>query len=520
MKRNAVAWAALVVSVAALVGSRNYSRPLPAAQDIPDSGQKVARDLSAAFNAVAEYIRPSVVQINVEKKNPLSGLRRSAPGRGTPSPNGPDVKPIDPKEMEDLLKRFFGPGQGFKFENQQYVDAGTGSGFVYDEHGHILTNNHVVEGADKIVVTFHDGVEAPAKVVGTYPEGDVAVIKVDLTSYRPVKIGVSKDLKVGEWVLAVGSPFGLSQTVTAGIVSATQRENVDINQFESFIQTDASINPGNSGGPLVDMNGRVVGINSAIATMTRSNAGVGFAIPIDMAVRLADKLIEKGKIEPALMGVMIEPLSRGLARQLGLDPTLQGVVVMEVGKGTPADKAGLKVGDIITSFDGSPVRNRKGLQYLVQTSDIGKSYPLTYLRDGKEFKTMVSPAPLAKVASVMAPEGLKGESKPEAPAAEATNAFGFAVTPLTPELAEKYKYEASQTGFVVTAVEKGSPAEAAGLEVGDLITKFIKNKAIEPAKALSDFQSLVKSSDEIAIYVEDVNHRLPGEFKTLAKPGK
>ena len=384
MKRNAIAWAALVVSVAALVGSRGYNRPLPAAQEIPLEGQKVARELSDAFHAVADFVSPSVVQINIEKKG--SGVRMQ---RG-----GPGGQPVDPKEMEELLKKFFGgQGQGFNFENQQFAAAGTGSGFVYDDQGHILTNNHVVEGADKIVVTFHDGVELPAEIVGRMPEADVAVIKVNSTEYRPMRIGSSKDLHVGEWVMAIGSPFGLSQTVTAGIISATERDDVDINQFESFIQTDASINPGNSGGPLVDMDGRVVGINSAIATMTRSSAGVGFAIPIDMAKRVADKLIKNGKIERALMGVSISPLNPALAKNLGLDPRTEGVVVVEVGQGTPADEAGLKVGDIITKFDGTEVHSGKGLQYLVSTSDIGKSYNVTYLRKGHEQTTKVSPAP-------------------------------------------------------------------------------------------------------------------------------
>lgn len=517
MKRNAVAWAALVVSVGALVGSRSYTQALPAAQDIPSSGQQVARELSAAFHAVSEYVGPSVVQINVEKEGP-EVIRRRLPGRG----NGPQVQPMDPEELEEMLRRFFGPGfgpgQGFHFEDQQFAATGTGSGFVYDNKGHILTNNHVVEGADKITVTFHDGVQASGEVVGTYPEADVAVIKVENTEYRPLKIGTSKDLDVGEWVMAIGSPFGLSQTVTAGIISATQRENVDINQFESFIQTDASINPGNSGGPLVDMDGKVIGINSAIATTTRANAGVGFAIPIDMAVRLADKLIQKGKIEPALMGIEINPLTRGLARSLGLDPKTKGVVVLKVGSGTPADKAGLEVGDIITGYDGQPVHSRKGLQYLVQTSDVGKSYSLTYLRDGKEHRTEVSPAPYEQIAKILIPEGATVEEKPRAATANAVNDYGLAVSPLNEELAELYGWKGQDAGLVVTAVKPESPAAAANIEVGDLLTKVVANKTIQPLQTAKEFQELVQNSREISVYVEDVNHRLPGEFKTLVKP--
>ncbi len=509
MKRNAIAWAALVVSVAALVGSRGYNRPLPAAQEIPHEGQKVARELSDAFHAVADFVSPSVVQINIEKK-----------GTGVRMQRGPGGQQVDPKEMEELLKKFFGgqgQGQGFKFEDQQFAAAGTGSGFVYDDQGHILTNNHVVEGADKIVVTFHDGVELSAEVVGRMPEADVAVIKVNSTEYRPMRIGSSKGLHVGEWVMAIGSPFGLSQTVTAGIISATERDNVDINQFESFIQTDASINPGNSGGPLVDMDGRVVGINSAIATMTRSSAGVGFAIPIDMAKRVADKLIKNGKIERALMGVSINPLNPALAKKLGLDARTEGVVVVEVGPGTPADEAGLKVGDIITEFDGTEVHSGKGLQYLVSTSDIGKSYKVTFLRKGHEQTAQVSPAPLNKIAAVMRPNARVAERPQPAANKDVVNDFGIAVTSLNDDLAKKYGW-AGKTGVVISTVKPESPAAAAGLEVGDLITKVVKDESIATVESVEDFESLAKDSKEIAVYVEDVNHRLPGDFKVLAKP--
>ncbi|MBX6313581.1 MAG: trypsin-like peptidase domain-containing protein [Isosphaeraceae bacterium] len=523
MKRNAVAWAALVVSCAALIGSRSYIQAVPAAQEVPAEGQKAAKALSEAFEAVADFVRPSVVQISIEKR---AGLRRGPNGR---APGLPDR--MDPKDLEELLKRFFGPGSGFKFEREQFgvpfVQTGTGSGFVYDTKGHILTNNHVVEGADKIEVTFWDGVKLPAKVVGRHPETDVAVIKVDSTEYRPLPRGESKKLRVGEWVLAVGSPFGLSQTVTAGIISATGRKDLEINQFEEFIQTDAAINPGNSGGPLVNMEGRVIGVNSAIATGSSgfggvgANAGVGFAIPIDMAARLADKLIKEGKVNPGLIGVMVEPLTRSLARQIGVDPKTQGVLVMEVTKGSPAEKAGLKQGDIITHFDGNPVSTRKSLQYLVQTSDIGKSYELRYLRNGKEHIVTLAPAPLDQVIARERRERPSRES--EEPARESqreVNDFGIAVEPLTPELARKYGYPEGTEGLVITEVKEGSPAYAEGLEVGDVISKIVKDKKFQDVRTVEDFNAVANHADEIAVYVHDVNHRLPPGVKTLAKPKK
>lgn len=517
-QRNALGWAALVVSLAALGSSQFAARPLPATQDNPDAGRRTARELSDAFHAVAESVRPSVVQINVQKGPRVRG--RQAPG----GPNGDqdgEIRQIDPKEMEEMLRRFFGPnGPGFQFDRPQGPGGGgvgTGSGFVFDDKGHILTNNHVVDGASRIVVTFHDGATAPARIVGAYPDADVAVIQVDETGYPPLKAGTTKNLHVGDWVLAVGSPFGLSQTVTAGIISATERDNLGINRFEAFLQTDASINPGNSGGPLVDMDGRVVGINSAIATMTRASAGVGFAIPIDMAMRFANQLIEKGKIEPVIMGVNVEPLNRGLARQLGLPERTEGVVVTEVGEGSPAARAGLKVGDIITSFDAMPVRTREGLQTIVYTSEAGKSYPVNVLRDGKPLAFSVAPEPLEAVT-----RGMRRPRPEPAPRAEKVeeaqaNAFGFAVTPLTPELAERYGYRDFDAGLVVSVVKPGSPAEDSGLERGDLITRYVKDRAIVPAASAADFEAAVASADEIAIYVEDVNHRLPGEFKTLKR---
>lgn len=531
---NAVAWAALIASGAALAGTYGTHKPLPASQEIPEAGLKRAHEFSAAFNAVAEFVKPSVVQINIEKKVAANGgMRRGRPGGGRPGPGqgqpDGDVQQVDPKQMEEMLRRFFGgngPPQGFRMEPQQFAAAGTGSGFIIDAKGHILTNNHVVEGADKIVVSFHDGVEAPAEIVGTYPEADVAVIKVENTEYPAVPLGSSRDLKVGDWVLAFGSPFGLSQTVTSGIISATQRENVDINRFESFLQTDAAINQGNSGGPLVDLHGKVVGINSAIATQSGASAGVGFAIPIDMASRLAAKLIKNGKIEPALMGVIIEPLNRALARNLGVDAKTQGVVVLEVGDDTPASKAGLKVGDVITAFDGQPVTSRKALQYLVSTSDIGQAYDLTFVRGGQTQTVPVTPVRAQLVANAMdrgEPAGpeprVRRQEEPAlgAPAAEA-DAFGLAVSPLDPALAKRFGWSADQGGLVVTKVKPDSPAEAAGIEVGDLITKLVKNKAIVANPSVAEFQGLTDVVDELAVYVEDVRKRLPGEFKTLTRP--
>jgi serine protease Do len=523
MKRNAVAWAALVVSTAALISSRGMSRPMPAGPAIPAEGQKAARALSEAFEAVADFARPSVVQISVQHKG---GIART-PGRGGQNPFAPFFRDprggdIDPKDFQDMLKKFFGPD--FKFEKEQFIPMprgqGTGSGFVYDDKGHILTNNHVVDGAGKITVTFHDGVEATATVVGTDPKSDVAVIKVDNTGYRPLPRGSSGKLKVGELVMAVGSPFGLSQSVTTGIISATDRNDLGINgvrdAFESFLQTDAPINPGNSGGPLVNMDGQAVGVNSAIMTGGRGNDGVGFAIPIDLASSIADKLIKDGKVSRARIGLQLQALSPATARQLGLDPKTKGILVGDVVPGSPAEKAGLKTGDVITGFNGQPIASLPAFRMTVAASDVGKSFGLTYFRDGKEHTTKVVPAPADKV--VFAQEKEETPDEPEVAKAESPKTtiddFGLEVQPLTPELAKSLGFEANLSGLLVSSVKDGSPADAAGLKEGVVITKVVKDQKLQPVKTVKEFQDLAAKADDLTLYVQTTKGSL---FVTLSK---
>jgi serine protease Do len=529
MRNSSMIWTGVTMAALAVGGTHLWSRSTPAAQEVPAAGQQVAQALSDAFNAVAESAAPSVVQIEVEKRVDAGRMFPRGGGGQRQLPDGEM-----PKELEEMLKRFFGQDgqmprpnqepQRRPFQRQQFVNEGTGSGFVYDDKGHILTNAHVVDGADKILVGFHDGVELPARLVGLNSETDVAVIKVDTTEYKPLKLGDSNSLKVGQWVLALGSPFGLDHTVTAGIISATERQEVGINQFESFIQTDAAINPGNSGGPLVDLNGRVVGVNSAIATSTRSNAGVGFAIPINMATRVAEKLIKDGKVSQALMGIEIDPLTPKLARQFGLNPRTKGLVVTRIGEETPAARAGLKAGDVILSFDKQPVRTRQGLQYLVTTSEIGQSYPVEVLREGAKTTLQVAPAAAESVVAMM--PGLqrnanRDRAEPAAPKpapAVASNAFGFEAQPLNAELAEKYGWDNSDPGLVITKVDPDGPAAMEGMEEGDRITQVIRDRKITPVRSLEDLQGTVKDSKEIAVFVEDVRKQAPGRFMTLSTP--
>jgi len=524
MKRNALAWAAIVLSTAALVSSRGVTRAVPAAPQISPEGQKQARALGEAFNAVAEFVKPSVVQISIERK--IKPTLRTPFNR---APRGDNANPhpeMDPKALEDMLRQFFGPN-GPRFEKEQFggVAEGTGSGFVYDEKGHILTNNHVVEGADKIVVQFWDGEEATAKVVGTDPKSDVAVIQVEKTNYRPLQKGKSSKARVGDWVLAIGSPFGFEQTVTSGIISAVGRNNNHIldprgDSYEDFLQTDAAINPGNSGGPLVDLDGKVIGINAAIATSTRSSAGIGFAIPIDMAGNLADRLIKDGKVTRAQIGIRLQPMTPADARGLGLDPKTKGIIVAEVVPGSPAEKAGLKQGDVVTGFDGNPAVNVPAFRNLVSTSEIGKEFALTYLREGKEETAKVVLVPAESLASrtgLSRPGREEQQDKPAAPKVE-VGGFGLEVQELTSALSKEFGFAADAKGVVISDVKEGSSADANGLKPGMLITKAIKDKKVTSLGSPKQFQELAGKSDELTVYAQTPEG--DGRFFTLSKNTK
>jgi serine protease Do len=540
MKRNAVAWAAVVLSTAALVNSSGMLRTAPAAPQFTAESQKTARALSDAFVGVAEFVKPSVVQITVQKK---VAARANPFGRTPNRPGQPGTPRNMPNDPEELFRRFFGPNGPLnpdgepQFEKEQFggVAQGTGSGFVYDARGHILTNNHVVEGADKIVVTFHDGEELSAKVVGTDPKTDVAVIKVDSSKYQPAQRGKSSELKVGELVMAIGAPFELDQTVTTGIVSALGRNDVGILRnglsagYEDFIQTDAAINPGNSGGPLIDMDGRIVGINSAIATAHRlgsigSNAGVGFAIPIDMASNIADQLIKDGKVKRGALGVALEPMTPAMAKAFGVDASQKGVVVNEVFPNSPAAKVGLRQGDVLLKFDDTPAVTVASFRNFVATSEVDKPHTLTYVRDGQVKTAQITLEPADKVlaqAEERARQRLALRETPEESkdkdAKVQLNDFGLEVQELTPELAQSFGLPKDVKGVLISEVKPGSPAEAEGLEPGLAITKVVADKKVQALTSAKQFQDLAGKADELTVYVQT---KAGGKFVTLARGKK
>src|SRR6266511_723754 len=335
-----------------------------------------AESLQAAFVGVSEHLRPAVVNVGIIQKS----RTRRAPG----PPQGSD----DPF-FQEFFKQFFGsdgPSGGPEFRR-----PGLGSGVIFDKRGLILTNFHVIKGADEITVKMADKREYTGQVVGTDPKTDLAVVRFqpdrDLTV---ATLGNSDNLRVGEWAIAIGNPFGLDQTVTVGVISATSRSDVGVATYENFIQTDASINPGNSGGPLLNLKGEVVGINTAIVA---AGQGIGFAIPINMVKRVVDQLVDKGKVVRGWIGVGLEPLSAELAQTLGA-PGTGGAVVSSTIAGGPAAKAGLQSGDVILTYDKVPVEDYRHMQRLVAETKVGTSVPLELLRKKQKVGVTVTIAEL------------------------------------------------------------------------------------------------------------------------------
>ena len=407
------------------------------------------------FSDLAEKVRAGVVNIQVSKK-----VKNARFERFGGNPFG-DRNPFGD---------FFGPFEGNQPDRKQ---QGVGSGFIMSKEGYILTNNHVVEDADQIKVKLAGGKEFAGKIVGRDPKTDLALIKIEAASeLQPLKLGNSDDLKVGNWVVAVGSPFGLEQTVTAGIVSAKGRV-IGSGPYDNFIQTDASINPGNSGGPLINLQGEVVGINTAIIA---SGQGIGFAIPINMAKEVAPQLQKRGHVTRGLLGVNIQDVTPELAKSLGLKES-KGALVSQVVPDGPADKAGLEQGDVIVNFDGRMVGDSKDLPRIVASTPVGKTVTVKLLRDGKEVERQ------AKV----------GEMEEENTSAAAKSpihpSLGVTVQNWSPQIARELGLKKS-AGVVVTGVEPGSPAAEATIQVGDVIQAVNR----QPVKNVDDFVKVIEKA--------------------------
>jgi serine protease Do len=386
--------------------------------------------------------------------------------------------------FEEFFHNFFG-----RMPREQKRRS-LGSGFIVSQDGYILTNNHVVEKADEVTVTLLDKEEFKAKVVGTDPKTDIALIKIESGKKIPyIALGESDRLEVGEWVVAIGNPFGLGHTVTAGIVSAKGRI-IGSGPYDDFIQTDASINPGNSGGPLFNLKGEVVGINTAII---QGGQGIGFATPIQLAKSVLGQLKDKGKVTRGWLGVYIQPLSADVAEKLGVKDR-RGALVSDVTKDGPAEKAGIRSGDVILAYDGKEIRDEHELPAAVAGTKPGKKVDIRIVRDGKE---MTVPVTIAE---------MEGEPGKRVKPADLSKGLGLTVQDITPELAKRLELE-SDKGVVVTSVEGGSPAEDAGFQEGDVIRQIER----QPVGSVAQFGKLMakyKGEKTVLFLVERGGARL------------
>jgi serine protease Do len=466
-KRNLLALggvAAASLLAGLLISSKlNWTSPTAAAPE-QESASQGSADVpgSSLLAKIAREDTPSVVNISTTKT--LRG-RRPFGSRRQPSPFDEFFG------QDDIWERFFGEQPERDLKQQSL-----GSGFIVDKDGYILTNNHVVAKADDIKVTLSDGRSYEAVVKGTDSKTDIALIKIEAENDLPVAaLGDSEKIEVGEWVMAIGNPFGLNHTVTVGVVSGKGRI-LGTGPYDNFIQTDASINPGNSGGPLINMKGEVVGINTLIFA---SGQGLGFAIPVNLAKEIMGHLRDKGTVTRGWLGVQIQTVTPELAESLGL-PEARGALIAGVFKGDPADEAGIKVGDVVVEYDGKAVETDRDLVSLVGSTLVGKKAAVKVIRDGKEVPLKVEIA--KRTDGDEEDEGEEGDEDSLQPFA-----LGIKVQDLTEEVAERFGLDDAE-GILVTEVDSGSAADKAGVSRGDIIVEAGRS----PVTNIKDFRKALK----------------------------
>lgn len=428
----------------------------------------IVKQFSSAIADVVEKANPAVVTITAER-----------------------VIKIDDQFRQFGDFPFFHP----QLPDQEYSSHALGSGVIVDaKKGYVLTNNHVVENAKEIKIKLIDKRVIPAKIIGTDPKSDIAVLQIDVNNIQQIPLGDSDKLRVGEWVLAVGSPFSanLSHTVTAGIISALGRSYVmpGNDHYENFIQTDAAINPGNSGGALLNLDGELIGINTAIATggMERSNRGVGFAIPSNMIKKVMNDLIEKGYVVRSWLGVYIQPVDDKTARALDLS-NRDGALVSEIVPDSPADNAGMQIQDVIIEFDGKKITDPSHLKNVVSSTPPGKRSKLLIVRDGNR-----------KTINITLEE-LEQDAQTFATAINANMSLGIEVRNISSSLAERYEIDPESTGVLVTDIDKKSNAYEAGIRTGDIITR-VGTKRVTSSKIFRNLVEDLKEQDSLLLLVK------------------
>ncbi len=416
-----------------------------------------------AFVSVSELVTPAVVNISTTRR---------------PEDNGSSDGPL-----KGPLKRFFEDNFKRRKPHERKGD-GSGSGVIIESDGLIVTNNHVIEDADEIKVLLSDKREFIGTVVGTDPKTDLAVLRINATGLPTIPWGDSSTLRVGEYILAVGNPFGLTQTVTMGIISAVGRANIGLADYEDFIQTDAAINPGNSGGAMVNIQGELVGINTAIFTRSGGYMGIGFAVPSDMVRSIVGNLVKSGKVVRGWLGVAIQEVTPQIAKSFGLKEA-KGALVSEVMLKSPAEKAGFQTGDIILSFDGQPVEDTNELRHIVAKALAGDHIQVEVMRDQQkvDLKVIIEVQPQ----NLFSKRNRSTDQKPK----KNTLLGGLTVSPLTEALMEELELESSLMGVVVMSVEPGSPAGESGIRRGDVILEINR----EPIENLDAYESALENAD-------------------------
>ncbi|HYD99975.1 MAG TPA: DegQ family serine endoprotease [Alphaproteobacteria bacterium] len=428
------------------------------------------------FSPLVKQVTPAVVNISTESAAPRAQQR---------GPQG-QLPPGLPPQLEEFFRRF-GEGGGDGPARRQPMRA-LGSGFIIDPAGYIVTNNHVAGEADEITVTLQDGTELPAKLVGRDERTDLALLKVESAKPLPyVAFGNSDVMEVGDWVLAVGNPFGLGGTVTAGIVSAKSRD-INSGPYDDYIQTDAAINSGNSGGPMFNANGQVIGINTAIFSPTGGNIGIGFAVPANVARPVIEQLRATGTVTRGFLGVQIQPVTPEMASALGLGEA-RGALVAEVTPGSPAARAGLRQGDVIVGYQGQPVPSPRELTRSVAGTGIGTSAPLTFIRDGREQTVQVTVAKLEDEPQVAA------NDRAEPPGA---SGLGLSVATLDAETRARAGIEEDVNGVVVVGIGEESPAAQQGVRPGDVIQR-VDGKPVASAKQMAEAVEEARRANKKAV---------------------
>ncbi len=443
------------------------------------------------FTGLVEQHATAVVNISTTKQQ---AIRHGLPP-GMEIPELPEDSPFG-----DFLRRFFGDqGDGEELFNSTSL----GSGFIISEDGYVITNHHVVKGADEIIVRLSDRREYVAEVIGSDKRSDIALLKVDARGLPTVKLGSSKPLKVGEWVLAIGSPFGFDHSVTAGIVSAKGRSLPDEN-YVPFIQTDVAINPGNSGGPLFNLDGEVVGINSQIYSRTGGFMGLSFAIPVEVAMNVTDQLKDSGKVSRGWLGVYIQEVTRQLAESFGMDKPA-GALVAKVMEDSPAEKAGIKVGDVVVSFEDNEISKSANLPPMVGRARVGEKVKLTLMRDGKLITVKVKIGELPEEERAEKADSVDGSPKAK------DSVFGMQLDELDDE--QRKHLGIDKGGLMVMQVEEG-PAKKAGIRRGDVL-HMINGEVID------DVKQLTKLVDDLPVgkFASLLVQRSQGpEFVAIKKP--